>query len=120
MLSAVLTGFDAALAALDAELDRLLDAALEQISRRVADEARASHPFQNRTGDLEASIRPLDTHGSALDGTLTGGVVADEEYASYVEDKGFAFLEPAWERVEGEAESLLDDALESAARAAGW
>ena len=120
MLTATLYGIGAALDALAEAADARLDAALEQISRLTADEARANHPFTNRSGDLESSIRPLDSFGSALDGTLTGGVVADEDYASFVEANGFAFLGPAFERVEASAERELDDALDSAARAAGW
>lgn len=120
MLTATLDGIPAALATLGESVDRQLDAALEQVSRLTAEEAQANHPFTNRSGDLESSIRPLDTFGSALGGTLTGGVVADEDYASFVEANGFAFLEPAFARVEASAERELDDALDSAARAAGW
>ncbi len=120
MLTATLSDLAAPLARLEAALEHQLDAALGLISARVADEAKASHPFQNRTGDLEASIRPLDTSGSALDGTLAGGVIAEEDYASFVEAAGFAFLDPAYERVAPETDRLLEQALSEAARAAGW
>jgi hypothetical protein len=120
MITATLEGIPEALAALGESVDARLDAALEQISRLTAEEAQANHPFQNRSGDLESSIRPLDSFGSALAGTLTGGVVAEESYASFVEAAGFEFLEPAFERVEATAERELDDALDSAARAARW
>jgi hypothetical protein len=114
-----LTGVEADLARLAVALDPQLDAALALFSARVADAARASHPFQNRTGDLESSIRALDTHGDALAGTLEGGVIADEEYAEHV-DARLPFLQPAFDRTEGEADRFLQDALDEAARLAGW
>jgi hypothetical protein len=115
-----LRGIDAATRRFEVELFRQLDAAVSLISRRVADDARAGHPYQNRSGDLEAATRPVDTYVSAHDGQVIGGVVADTDYAQYVNAMpGFQFLEPAYERIEPEADALLAQALEFAAQAAG-
>ena len=97
-----------------------LERAVTQIAERVASEARDGHTFTNRSGDLEQSIRAIDTY-TGLDGVITGGVIADEDYAEHVEARaGFAFLEPAWERVEPEADAMIDRALSDAVARTNW
>lgn len=119
MFTADLLGLEAWVDELAAAVDDGADAGLAAASRLVADEARAGHTFANRSGDLEASIRPLDVAGRARDGEVRGGVVADEEYASYVEERpGFAFLMPAWLAREADAALAVEAALERALRGA--
>lgn len=66
-------------------LDAELADAIIQSSRNIAAHARDTHTFQNRTRDLERSIRALPLSGRASEGTLEGGVEAAMQYASYVE-----------------------------------
>jgi len=51
---------------------------------RVADAAKGSHVFRNRTGTLEASITPGSVTGGVDQGRLEGTVDAVAPYASYV------------------------------------
>lgn len=97
-------------------LDRELDAALTAGAEAVAIEARASHPYTSRTGDLEASTQAQPATGTWSTGTLTAAVVADTDYAQHVEAGHFAFLEPARARTEGTLDALVEDALERASR----
>ncbi len=102
-------------------LNDQMEEAMRLISEDVADEARRGHTFQNRTGDLEASIQAIEPGGTFMLGTLAGFVHAFEDYAEYVEEKpGFEFLEPAWERVEPHVDQILQLAIEQAAGLAGW
>jgi len=103
--------------ALDALEGSVLDAIEDAVNRAgdvVAHDARADHPYQDRTGDLTASIEALPAVRTA-DGAR-GGVLAGEDYASFVEARGFAFLAPAAERSGGRVELELDRALEDAVR----
>ena len=106
-LTARFVGVDLALSQFESAIERQMRAAVREIESLVAASARDDHPYQNRTGLLEANTKGLSefgggsifgsgTDGSFFDGTLFGGVIADREYASYVEDRGFAFLLPAW------------------------
>ncbi len=63
-------------------LDRLT-AAVEISQSEVADEARLNHPYTTRTGQLEHSAQPGQI--VITDTTVTGEVVEDKDYASYVE-----------------------------------
>lgn len=113
---------------LDAAVPRLLDAvddALERAARStvegIAYSARAMHPWQNRTGTLEASIAGEAPTGKASEGTLQARAVASAPYGSFLERQPtWAFLEPAWRALEGQVEETFERALGGAAQAAGW
>lgn len=109
-----LSGGEAALDALDAAVGDAIVDAVARGAEVIAHAARADHPYQDRTGDLSASIEALPAVPTA-DGAV-GGVLAGEDYASFVEAKGFAFLEPAARRSEARLEFELDRALLDAVR----
>jgi len=112
----------------EAEIGKLTDAldhetpkALAEICDDVAEEAIQGHSFANRTGNLEASIHADSVEGSFSLGTLRGGVIADEDYAEYVDEKeGYAYLQPAFDRVEPHAAQIIELHLQEAAAKAGW
>lgn len=110
-----LVGFDELLADMQTELERAGDEAMQRIDELIVDEARASHAFSNRTGDLESRIVPGVVTGSLLDNTLTGEVLGDMPYGQYLEDERyalserFAFLKPAFARRFKDAEQALED-----------
>lgn len=104
---------DAELEAAGAEAQRVLEAgvsqAVEAAVRDGAEEAVERHPYQNRTGKLEAS-----TTGK-MTGPTTGVIEATEDYASYVNRKPrFNFMQRAAER----AQETLDRRTEAAAERA--
>jgi HK97 gp10 family phage protein len=98
--------FERALAAMQAEAERALSPAMVEAAALVADEARADHPYEDRTGDLTARTVPgaIVAHGD----TLTVQLVGDTEYGGFV-DEGTArmaarpFLRPAFDRREDDA-----------------
>lgn len=100
------------------------------VGQAVAQDAQSGHPWRNRTGRLERSIR----HGS-VSGSLSHGyrvtVSANMPYASFLEygwDTGYsisggsvsvtssqwAFLWPAWERREDWAAQHIERGLADA------
>lgn len=95
-----------------------IEAAVARAGEIVADEARASHPYTDRSYELTESIRGLDpvsTGDKAL-----GGVIADAAHARYVDEgtermAARPFLAPALERarprVDAEAARVMDLAL---------
>lgn len=131
-------------------LDQEMSTAIEQCSELVAAEARNHHLYQNRTGDLQDATRAQGAAGSFLAGSLSGGVVADTDYAQYVNGHSddaaadgesspvtaralsryfgggsstgsrFEFLQPACDRVEPQFEPIVQSAADRAARKAGW
>lgn len=105
---------------LGADLDDELEDAAREIADRVAWAARAEHPYTNRTHNLQGSTRGDTPFGRFGDGTLTANVVATMEYASYVENRGYEFLLPAFDRVESQLEHVLEESLAYAARRADW
>jgi len=85
----------------------------------VAEQAKTGHTFQNRTGRLEAAIHPDSARGSWRNG-YTVTVVGAQPYGSYLEEgteriQGYAFLLPAYERVEDQFAMLVTDAMAEAA-----
>lgn len=107
---------------LDDELERCVDRA----ATAIAASAKAQHPYTDRTGRLTRSTRAHRAHGRFTRGNLQAEVVAGARdpysgtaYGSFVEALGFAFLEPAWERVEQGVGYELEDALEAAVTKAG-
>lgn len=106
--------------ALGDALDDQLEACVHESAKDIAFAARADHPYTDRTERLTKSIRAYRPHGRFTRGTLATEVVANAEYASYLENRPeFAFLEPALTRSEGQIEQRLHDALEAAVRHAG-
>lgn len=100
-------------------LNNQMAVAMQTVSDDVAEEARQGHTFQNRSGDLQGSIRVTEVEGNYLLGTLRGGVEADMEYAEFVEER-MPFLQPAWERVEPHADQIVQMHVDQAAGEAGW
>lgn len=102
-------------------LDVEMDVAAFRGGEIAAQYAQQNHPYQNRTGDLEASTRALDATGQFSRGDLLGGVIADTDYAQYVDGRPeFQFLEPAVNRTHAYIEHEFEEAFERAARRAGW
>lgn len=113
MFTARLTGFSEALDGLADALREGTADGTNAAARAVADDAKANHSFENRTGDLEASIDVIEDPGSAHPDAPVAYVVATEDYASYVEERK-PYLEPAAERSEGAMRAALEGALEAA------
>jgi hypothetical protein len=109
-----LIGGDDALDALDEALGDAIEDSVGRASEVIAHAARADHPYTDRSGDLTGSIEALPVVRTE-DGAR-GGVLAGMTYASHVEAKGYAFLDPAAQRSEGRIDQALDDALEAAVR----
>ncbi len=106
--------------ALDDELER----AVRRTAREVAQEAKRSHSYIDRTGYLTRSIAAQETFGQFRDDTLEGAVTATAPYASYVEEgttraRAYQYLGTAWLLQRDETEARMQDALEEAARRAG-
>lgn len=105
---------DDAFDAMDAALGDAIEDAVNRGAGVIAHAARADHPYTDRTGDLSGSIEALPA--VRTDDGARGGVLAGMDYASHVEAKGYAFLEPAAQRSEGRLDEELDRALEDAIR----
>lgn len=109
-----LVGGEDAFDALDDAIGDAIEDAVNRAAGVIAFGARADHPYTDRTGDLSGSIEALPAVRTAEG--ARGGVLAGMEYASHVEAKGYAFLEPAARRSEGRIDHELNDALEQAVR----
>lgn len=114
------TAIQRAVLRLGTELDDELEVAARDIADRVAWAARADHPYQNRTGNLQGSTVGDAPLGRFLDDTLTANVIASMEYGSYVEDLGYEFLLPAFERTEHQLDEIIESRLRYAAQRADW
>ena len=119
-----LRGVVRALDALPRALDDALESAVRRAAKAVAEEAKSSHSYTDRTGNLTRSIRALDPSGRFTDDTLEGGVTATMPYASYVEEgtttaPAFQYLGSAWILQRHEVATLMDDGLEAAIRRVG-
>lgn len=85
-------------------LERETSHLTEVYAKDVADDARANHPYTDRTGDLTSSIQAI-----AGPGLYEAQVFAGTEYASYVEEgvsgrsRPYPYLGPASERAEDPA-----------------
>lgn len=94
------------------EAVRRLDAApsnMKRILDGAAAKERASHTYQNRTGDLERGTQagPIEGTGDAYFVQL----MADTEYASYVNARGYMRIDEFAREAEREIETdLLFDA----------
>lgn len=112
-----ITGLAGALREIERAIAGALEETVEAHAERVATEARANHPYTDRTGALTASIEALPASGNALDGQLRGFVVAGAEHAEYVESNpSFAFLEPAAHRLDADLVRAAEVAIERATR----
>lgn len=115
MFTARMRGLERATHALRDAADDGADDGMARASALVAAQARARHTFTNRTRTLEGSIHHVEPQGRLRDGTLTGGVAADADYASYVDAlDGYAFLLPAFVARQSEAARVMDLALQRA------
>jgi hypothetical protein len=108
---------DRALHALHDEAVASLKREQPQMMKRILDAAAAnevaSHRYQNRTGDLEASTFASDIYDVGEQVTVELGARAP--YASYVEARGFSNMSEIAERVD----PLLGAALAAEAERLG-
>lgn len=81
--------------------EKAVAASLAQIAMEIAEDAKQNHSFQNRTGNLEASIQPLpvEMKGKRFSQIVRAGM----SYAVYVEkgtekNNPHPFMGPALER----------------------
>lgn len=95
-----------------------------EISAAVGTTAKLDHPWQNRSGDLQASTAGSNVvWGDLWNDSLEGEVLGETEYGEYLEelnDGKWAWLKPAWETTEAENEGSLDRAMQRGADEAGW
>lgn len=110
-----LTGLEQAIKSVLDKIGEGADQGAIAAAKVVADQAKSSHPYTDRSGDLTSSITPPDyTSGSLASGNLECAVVAMEPYAGFVEAKGFKFLEPAFEASIPQVEQAFATAVEQA------
>lgn len=97
-----------------AEADANASEAFVEVSKRVAEAAAAAHPYQNRTGTLQARTVPGVTRGVLTGRSLETEVVGDTPYGEFLEERRsrqFAFLKPAFDRTLPDLERVVDDKL---------
>jgi len=132
---------DEAVALLETTLERQVRDVLLAIAQTVAAKARANHPWQNRTGELERHTVAAQNVREYANGNLVAEVQGAMPYGSYLEnsesvdeisggggtfDAGtttqgkWAWLEPAWRSTEAQNISALDEAVQRACTNAGW
>lgn len=90
-----------ALDAMQARAEAALPDAMHEAAETVAADARAEHPYTDRTGTLTASIAAGVVHVD--EEHVVAEVMAEADYASHVADGGIhhegrPFLEPAHAR----------------------
>lgn len=112
-------GLVASLGALPDHFDDAVAAAVRRSADAVAYTARADHPYTNRTHALETSTFADRVTGTFTSDTMHCAVVAGVSYASYVENRGYAFLEPALRMNEARVEQEFFDAVEAAVARSG-
>lgn len=101
---------------LEAAVDAALLASVRDAADVIAFEAKASHPYTDRTRDLTTSIEALPAVAGPEG--VVGGVIAGEEHASYLERRSeFAFLKPAADRSDARIEHDMDTNLRTATAA---
>lgn len=101
-------------------MDQALSEAVRLAGNRIAESARQTHPYTNRTGNLQASTQAIEPSGSFRAGTLEGGVEATEFYAEFVDAMpDYEFLRPAYLYEREEVDQIFQQALEYAARVGG-
>lgn len=92
-------------------------AAMAKVSVDVANYAKATHPFQNRTENLENSIQPEAVEQEG--GLIVGVVAARMEYAQQVEfgtskSAPYPYMSPSIEANRDNLLSSVNQAIESA------
>lgn len=107
-------------AALDRECDALLEsierasfAALDNAARALAEEARRSHWYRNRSGDLERSTQAVEAEGDLWSGSAASGVSVQEPYAVFVDARS-PLLTPAWDAIASQVEADFEQTLAAA------
>lgn len=118
------SGWHEATKKLREDLERQMRAAMVATGRALAAEAKTSHSYQDRTGDLTRSIRALPIDGRFLSGSLNGGAIATMRYASYVEEgttraRAYQYLSTAYVLQRTETEQRFNEALEAPLRDSG-
>jgi hypothetical protein len=92
-----------------------IETAVARAGEIVAEEARSSHPYTDRSYLLTESTHGLDPVSTG--DKVLGGVISDTEYAEHVE-RSHPYLAPALERamprVEAEAARVIDASLRGA------
>lgn len=106
------------------DLERRMRAAMVATGRALSAEAKGSHSYQDRTGNLTRSIKALPVNGRFLAGALNGGVIATMRYASYVEEgtgrsRAYQYLSTAYFLQRAETEQRFNEALDGAAKDSG-
>ena len=91
-------------------IERATFEGLDEAARITAAAARARHPYQNRTGDLEASTQAVEAEGDVWSDHAQSAVAATMPYAGFVNERR-PFLEPAWDAVSGTATHAFEVAL---------
>lgn len=121
MFTIRLEGVEEEIRRLELALDEQLRPTMLRATEEVAQEAQNNHPYTNRSGDLEANTKAGPADGRFMSGTLAGSVVADTDYAEYVDSRpGFEFLQPAFDRVQSRLDTIVQLGLDAAAKRAGW
>src|SRR5260370_26645856 len=77
---------------------------------RVAEYAKDNHPWQNETGETEASIH-MEQTGPHEFAAVFGGASIYLEFGT-VNMPPFTFIQPAWDAVEPSIEDGLDRLME--------
>lgn len=116
-------GIEEALAGLCEEAIDSARVAVALHASRVAEGARSTHPYTDRTGNLTESIEALDTNREG--DFVRGYVVAGMDYASFVEEgtsrmHARPYLSSAAERLDATLGQTAEEELEGAADRAGW
>lgn len=104
-----------AVEALRGAIENELPFALMEAAEVVATSAQTAHRYQNRTGRLQANTRADSVSGSLRNGYRVR-VVGATRYGSFLEEgtsriEGYAFLLPAWERMESTVEGSVSRRL---------
>lgn len=98
------------LPALIARFPGAVDAVLSAGMENMAEYARDNHPWQNQTGETEASIH-MEQEGPHEFAAVFGGASIFLEYGT-VNMPPFPFIQPAWDATEPSIEDGLDRLME--------
>lgn len=106
-ISAKVDGINDLLRNIDVTVNKFITAqaaGVASVCIDVANHAKENHSFQNRTGNLEASIQPepVEINGDLVEGKViaVGNEAAGMEYAAYVEfgtprSAPYPYMQPA-------------------------
>jgi len=120
---------DRAFDVLEREIDEGLEHAFAETCDRVVDRVKATHKWQNRSGELEKNTRKIAPTGRALLGNLQAGVIMATPYATILEGDPalgpgigggkWQSLNPAWADIQPSFERQCQMTLELAVEKAG-